>query len=97
MDKFKGNAAHEAKITERPPSPPRASLQGGTDDLDIDSLIGRGYAGSYGVNSRLSTIGRTTDGAADALSCSCGYSCGTETALRRHLERFAGDSKHAFH
>lgn len=27
-------------------------------------------------------------------SCTCGYTCGTESALNKHLEKFRGDPKH---
>merc|ERR1719486_308799 len=36
----------------------------------------------------------TEIGGRECLGCTCGYTCGTDRALQRHLARFPGDMRH---
>merc|ERR1712217_936260 len=48
LDKFKGNPAHEAKVTERPASPPRPPRDFAPDGIDDELLAQLGGAAGLG-------------------------------------------------
>jgi len=103
LDRFRGDPAHEAQVTERPPSPPRLSRDsdfgrglagrhspGFVDDLppELAARLGAGAAPPRGAGAGAAT------GDGPELGCICGYSCGTTKALRKHFDKYAGSSSH---
>jgi len=91
LSRFTG-PEHEAVVTERPPSPPRVQLRQGDDKMD-DILSGycreaTQFPGRPGMTAE-------PEDDKPELACICGYSCGTEKALVRHMERFPGNPSHA--
>jgi len=61
------------------------SQVGGSSDL-----LG-GLSGGMGVQARAP---RKPAGPSFDLGCTCGYNCGTQAALNKHLDKFRGDPNH---
>eukprot|EP00927_Polykrikos_kofoidii_P011721 TRINITY_DN15004_c0_g2_i1.p1 TRINITY_DN15004_c0_g2~~TRINITY_DN15004_c0_g2_i1.p1 ORF type:complete len:547 (-),score=125.39 TRINITY_DN15004_c0_g2_i1:246-1886(-) len=106
LERFKGDGAHGAQVTERPPSPPRPPLRedglfppGMADEIgglppgiaQRLGLVEDGYSG----RPRGSYASAGPGGADGGLACLCGFTAGTTKAFSRHMERFAGNPAHS--
>eukprot|EP00927_Polykrikos_kofoidii_P011720 TRINITY_DN15004_c0_g1_i1.p1 TRINITY_DN15004_c0_g1~~TRINITY_DN15004_c0_g1_i1.p1 ORF type:complete len:575 (-),score=125.41 TRINITY_DN15004_c0_g1_i1:169-1821(-) len=110
LERFKGDGAHGAQVTERPPSPPRpppredglfppgVAEEFGELPPGIAERLGlaRGSVGNgYPARPFGSFASGGVGGADVGLECSCGFSAGTTRAFTRHMERFAGNPAHS--